>query len=119
MDMESLKEYGLRKTAATEDRPFGPEPLVLKVGGKMFALLSGEGSKGTISLKCDPDAALMLRQEFQGVTPGYHLNKTHWNTVAVNGSVPEKDLLWMVDHSYALVAKSLTRKARDEMGIAL
>lgn len=117
MDKESVKSYCKEKAAVTEEFPFGPEAIVMKVGGKMFALLADGGASWSISLKCDPDTALMLRQEFEAVAPGYHLNKTHWNTVTVDGSVPEKDLLWMIDHSYTLVAKSLTKKARAELGL--
>ncbi|HZG83673.1 MmcQ/YjbR family DNA-binding protein [Paenibacillus sp.] len=111
MNRESIVSYCMDKRGAREDYPFGPEPLVMKVGAKMFALVSGSDPVH-ISLKCDPDTAIMLRQEFEAVKPGYHLNKAHWNTVVVDGSVPEKDLCWMIDHSYALVLKSMPKRER-------
>ncbi len=80
----------------------------------MFALTDVEGFQ-SINLKCDPERALELRETFQGVIPGYHMNKTHWNTVSVNEDVPEKLILELIDHSYDLVFKSLTKKQRDEL----
>lgn len=112
MDLETVTKWCLEKRGAWEDRPFGPEPAVMKVASKMFAIVAG-GNPVHLSLKCDPDTATMLRQEFEAVKPGYHLNKTHWNTVALDGTVPEKDVRWMIDHSYALVAKSLTKRERE------
>ncbi|MBU5671698.1 MmcQ/YjbR family DNA-binding protein [Paenibacillus brevis] len=109
-----LTGYGLSKKGAVEDYPFGPETVVLKVGGKMFALLSRTVEGETrISLKCDPVIAANLREQHPCVQPGYHLNKTHWNTVAVDGSLPMSDLQDMIDHSYELVLNSLTRAARE------
>jgi len=116
MNRESIVSHCLDKPGAREDYPFGPEPLVVKVGSKMFALVSGS-EPVHISLKCDPDTAIMLRQEFEAVKPGYHLNKTHWNTVVVDGSVPEKDVRWMIDHSYALVLKSMPKRERLTRGL--
>jgi len=89
----------------------------MKVASKMFAIVAG-GNPVRLSLKCDPDTATMLRQEFEAVKPGYHLNKTHWNTVALDGTVPEKDVRWMIDHSYALVAKSLPKRERESLGVS-
>lgn len=109
-----LTSYGLSKKGAVEDYPFGPETRVLKVGGKMFALLSETAEGEThISLKCDPVIAANLREQHACVQPGYHLNKTHWNTVAVDGSLPMSDLQDMIDHSYELVLSSLTKAARE------
>lgn len=84
--------------------PFGPETLVFKIGGKMFALLSLD--KAThINLKCDPERAIELRESYSGVTPGFHMNKKHWNTICFNEDLEEKLVLELIDHSYALVAK--------------
>lgn len=112
--LEQLTGYGLSKKGAVEDYPFGPETLVLKVGGKMFALLSQTDAGEThISLKCDPVIAANLREQHLCVQPGYHLNKTHWNTVVADGSLPMSDLQDMIDHSYELVLNSLTKAARE------
>jgi len=116
MNRDSIVSYCLDKPGAREDYPFGPEPLVVKAGSKMFALVSGN-EPVRISLKCDPDTAIMLRQEFEAVKPGYHLNKMHWNTVVVDGSVPEQDVRWMIDHSYALVLKSMPKRERLTHGL--
>lgn len=110
------------KIGATEDYPFGPEPLVMKVGGKMFALISksGEEQISSISLKCDPMIAANLREQHAAVQPGYHLNKKHWNTVTVDGSLTISDLQDMIDHSYDLVYNSLPKRMRvsiEEAGI--
>lgn len=116
MDMDELAQYCLSRKGAQEDYPFGPSPLVIKVGGKMFALLS-QGIDGVhISLKCDPDTADLLRMQYTAVVPGYHLNKRHWNTVVVDGSVPEEELKWMIDHSHAMVVKGLPRTERERLG---
>lgn len=114
--IEELKRFGLSLKGSVQDYPFGPEPLVLKVGGKMFALLA-EGKDGvSISLKCEPEMAELLRAQYEAVVPGYHLNKRHWNTVRVDGSVPDEELQWMIDQSYRLVVRSLTRAAREAVG---
>ncbi|GAB6929046.1 MmcQ/YjbR family DNA-binding protein [Paenibacillus sp. JCM 10914] len=105
-----LIAYCLSKKAATEDYPFGPEPLVMKVANKMFALLViANGEVSHISLKCDPLIAENLREQHDAVQPGYHLNKKHWNTVTIDGSLTESDLHDMIDHSYDLVVKSLPK----------
>lgn len=109
-----LTSYGLSKKGAVEDYPFGPEALVLKVGGKMFGLLSQtDDGTASISLKCDPVIAANLREQHACVKPGYHLNKTHWNTVVADGTLPMSDLQDMIDHSYDLVLGSLTKAARE------
>lgn len=106
--------YCLSKKGAIEDYPFGPEPLVIKVGGKMFALISKSENKqiSSISLKCDPLIAENLREQHSAVQPGYHLNKKHWNTVTIDGSLNESDLQDMINHSYDLVVKSLPKSFR-------
>jgi predicted DNA-binding protein (MmcQ/YjbR family) len=115
MKTSDIVKYCVSKKGAFEDHPFGPEPLVIKVASKLFAVISGTDNKGSVSLKCDPFLAQSLREQYPAVTPGYHLNKAHWNTVALDGSVPEQELLWMVDHSYELVYKSLSRAEKEAL----
>src|SRR3712207_5535705 len=100
--LDQLREYLLAKPGATEGYPFGPDPLVVKVGGKMFALVSLGSKPNQVSLKCDPIDAQFLRDTYPAVQPGYHLNKRHWNTVTLDGSIPEPDLRVMIDSSYKL-----------------
>lgn len=102
MDVVSLREYCISKKSVTESFPFDDETLVFKVSGKIFALVSLEGDL-TINLKCDPSLALELRERYPAVTPGYHMNKVHWNTILLDGSIPDKEILSWVDHSYELV----------------
>ncbi|SEO50053.1 MmcQ/YjbR family DNA-binding protein [Paenibacillus sp. OV219] len=108
--MEALIGHCLSKAGAIKEFPFGPDPLVMKAGGKMFALIPGDGS--SISLKCDPVIAENLRQQYEAITPGYHLNKKHWNSITLDGSVPEQELHDMIDHSYELVLKGMTKAER-------
>jgi predicted DNA-binding protein (MmcQ/YjbR family) len=97
---------------AVEDYPFGDETAVFKVMGKMFALVPLGAIPGSVSLKCDPDRASWLRRQYPGITAGYHLNKRHWNTVALDGSVPPDEVLELIGHSYDLVVAGLTRAQR-------
>lgn len=114
--MEVWIDYCEDKLGAVRDYPFGPSPLVMKVGGKMFALLSLDNDVLHISLKCDPVIAENLREQNEAIQPGYHLNKKHWNTVRVDGvSISDDELKVMIDHSYELVYKSLGRSARAEI----
>ncbi|WP_179031466.1 MmcQ/YjbR family DNA-binding protein [Paenibacillus kribbensis] len=110
---EEIVAYGLSKKEAKRDYPFGPETLVLKVGGKMFALLAEKDGISHVSLKCDPAIAENLREQNKAIKPGYHLNKKHWNTVTVDSAFPLDDLYSMIDHSYELVFKSLTKAQRE------
>lgn len=103
------------KPGSTEDYPFGDGVAVFKVAGRMFALVSLGPPPGSVSLKCDPDLADDLRARYPAITPGYHLNKQHWNTVALDGSVPNEDLLELIDHSYELVVERLTKAQRNEL----
>ena len=112
----NVEAYCLTKLAAIEDYPFGPDAAVFKVGGKMFALTAPPGQPTNINLKCEPTLAVSLRQKYPAVTPGYHMNKVHWNSVALDGSVPEEELQRMVDHSYELVVRSLPRLEREALG---
>jgi predicted DNA-binding protein (MmcQ/YjbR family) len=101
------------KPGTVEDYPFGDEVAVFKVAGRMFALVPLGEAPGSVSLKCDPDLAVGLRGRYAGVTAGYHLNKRHWNTVTLDGSVPDEEVLELIDHSYDLVVARLTRAQRD------
>jgi predicted DNA-binding protein (MmcQ/YjbR family) len=104
MDIISLREYCIAKAGVTESFPFGDDTLVFKVNGKIFALASLEGDL-TVNLKCDPAIAIELRERYPSVIPGYHMNKKHWNTVLLDGSIPDKEVFSWIDHSYDLVAR--------------
>jgi predicted DNA-binding protein (MmcQ/YjbR family) len=112
MDLEQLREYTLSKPDAEETQPFGPDNLVYKVNGKMFLLTSFDSIPLQFNVKCDPELALELREQYAAVIPGYHMNKKHWNTVIVDGSISLKKLHEMIDHSYELVRskKNLVKK---------
>lgn len=103
------------KPGSAEDYPFGDEVAVFKVAGRMFALVSLGPAPGSISLKCDPGLAGDLRGRYAVITPGYHLNKRHWNTVTLDGSVPEHEVLELVDHSYDLVLAGLSTATRNKL----
>ena len=103
------------KPGSVEDYPFGDGVAVFKVAGRMFALVSLGPPPGSISFKCDPDLADGLRARYAAITPGYHLNKRHWNTVVLDGSVPDEELLELIDHSYELVVTRLSRAQRNEL----
>jgi predicted DNA-binding protein (MmcQ/YjbR family) len=114
MDRNDLRQYCLSRRAAVETFPFGEGVAVYKVMGKVFALLP-IGSSLQISLKCDPTLAGMLRETYPAVVPGYHLNKRHWNSVSVDGSIPEDEIYEMIDHSYQQVVKGLTKREREAL----
>ena len=117
MDAETLRAVVLGQTGARPDFPFGPDVEVFKVKGKMFALMPIGESPPRINLKCDPDQAVALRARYAGsVLPGYHMSKTHWNTVLLDGTVPADELRWMVEHSYALIVAKL--KKADRLALA-
>ena len=116
MNTETLREYCISKPGVTESFPFGGDALVFKVGSKMFALLSTESRPTTINLKCDPERAAQLREEHTAVTPGYHMNKTHWNTITLDGSVRTADVQEWIDLSYELVRNSLSKAVQAELG---
>src|SRR6476620_1757110 len=105
MNIESLREYCLSKPGAEETLPFGPDTLVFKVSGKIFLLAGMDDEPLSFNVKCDPDKAIELREQFACVLPGYHMNKKHWNTIIVDGSVSSKLLKEWIDHSYDLVKK--------------
>jgi predicted DNA-binding protein (MmcQ/YjbR family) len=110
MNIETLREYCLSKPGAEETFPFGPDTMVYKAGGKVFLLTGLDSEQLSFNVKCDPDKALELREEYPCVQPGYHMNKKHWNTIIVDGSVPSKLLKEWIDHSYELVAKPGKKK---------
>ena len=116
MDLETVRAALLDKPGAVETRPFGPQPLVAKVGGKIFALLDETAAPLALSLKCEPAHAQFLRDNFPAVQPGYHLNKEHWNTVQLDGSIQDDGIQAMIDESYQLVTASLSRAARRQLG---
>lgn len=115
MDYEAAKEYLLNKPDAREDYPFGPDVLVPKIKGKMFATLGVSEGIANMNLKCDPLQAQELRDIFESVKPGYHMNKLHWNTIILDGSIPQGEIERMIDHSYALVVKKLKRTERQAL----
>ena len=117
MKLGPLRKQLLSRKATTEEQPFGPDVLVFKVAGKMFALLAWKQHPLHLSLKCDPDIAIELRERYSSVTEGYHLNKRLWNTITCDGEVPEEELFAMIGDSYALVVAGLTKKARAEFGL--
>jgi predicted DNA-binding protein (MmcQ/YjbR family) len=103
MNIETIRDYCISKKDATESFPFGEDTLVFKAVGKIFALVNLDGDL-SINLKCDPALALELRERHASVTPGYHMNKKHWNTINLDGTVPDKEVFSWIDHSYELVA---------------
>ncbi|NVN94433.1 MAG: MmcQ/YjbR family DNA-binding protein [Bacteroidetes bacterium] len=112
MNIEELREYCLTKKAVIECFPFDEVTLVFKVGGKMFALTNLDGDL-SINLKCDPEKAIELREQYPSVKPGYHMNKKLWNTVEIDGSIGDNLIKSWIDDSYNLVILSLTKKQRE------
>jgi predicted DNA-binding protein (MmcQ/YjbR family) len=102
MDIVTLRDYCISKKGATESFPFGDDTLVFKAREKIFALVNLDGDL-SINLKCDPDLAIDLREKYSSVIPGYHMNKKHWNTVLLDGSVSDKEVFSWIDHSYELI----------------
>jgi predicted DNA-binding protein (MmcQ/YjbR family) len=118
MNLETFYEYCLSKKGVTEHFPFDEDTLVFKVGGKIFALSSlkrWELRTPSVNLKCNPDLAKEWRVQFEGIQPGFHMNKNHWNTVAINAEISASFLKEMIDHSYDLVFKSLSKKVQQEL----
>ena len=114
MNIEELREYCLSKKGVTESFPFDDITLVFKVLGKIFALTNLEGDF-SINVKCDPELAIELRERYQSVQPGYHMNKSCWNTVFIDGSISDKHLFQWIDHSYNEVVKKMTKKQRESL----
>ncbi|QOW09479.1 MmcQ/YjbR family DNA-binding protein [Kaistella flava (ex Peng et al. 2021)] len=114
MDVTEILEYCQRKKGVEETFPFNPETLVLKVGGKMFALIPLEKQPLSIALKTDPEWSAELREQYPQIEGAYHMNKTHWNSVVCDGL--KKELIFkLIDHSYDLIVQSLTKKKREEL----
>ncbi|MEK4358216.1 MmcQ/YjbR family DNA-binding protein [Paenibacillus sp. FSL M7-1455] len=112
---DRIVDYCLKKKGAIQTYPFGPDPLVIKVAGKMFALVFDHGDHVIVNLKCDPIIAENLREQHEAVQPGYHMNKTHWNSVHLDGSLSETDIFDMIDHSYDLVVQKLPKSVRERV----
>ena len=112
MNCRQARDYLLGKPEAWEDFPFYPDVAVMKIGRRMFATLVETEDGARMNLKCDPHEALILRDIFAAVIPGYHMNKRHWNTVLLEGSIPRGELERMIDNSYTLVVKGLSKKER-------
>lgn len=115
MNIETLREYCLSKKAAEEGFPFGEDTLVFKVKGKIFLLVSLASSPLQFNAKCESEKAIELREQYDAVQPGYHMNKKHWNTVIVDGRLSTALLKEMIDDSYNLIVQSLPNKIREEL----
>ncbi len=113
MDLPDVIAHCLSLPGAEETTPFGPEALVYKVGDKMFAVTVPEDFPPRINLKCDPERAIELRDEHKAIKPGWHMNKRHWNTVVLDGSLPPQLVRELVEHSYQLVFDALPKKAKE------
>lgn len=115
MNYDAARAYLLQRPDAFEDIPFGPDVYVYKVANRMFATLGTESGVGHMNLKCEPDEAELLRTLFVSVRPGYHMNKRHWNTVVLDGSIPRGEIERMIDRSFGLVVKALTKAQRQAL----
>lgn len=114
MNIEQIREYCLKKKGVTEEFPFDEETLVFKVAGKIFLLASLEAIPLQINLKCDPEKSIELREEYESIQPGYHMNKKHWNTIILNGTVPPNRFFEWIDDSYLLVVAGLKKSERKK-----
>jgi predicted DNA-binding protein (MmcQ/YjbR family) len=115
MDATELRRWCLQQPGAIEDFPFGPETSVFKVAGKMFALTALDRAPLQVSVKCEPELAVDLRNTYPAIRPGYHLNKRHWNTVTVDGSLPDQLVRDLVEDSYDLVVSALPKRLRRDL----
>ena len=114
MDIESFREHCIVKKGVTEEFPFDNQTLVFKVMGKVFALADVDLFT-SVNLKCDPERAVELRERYDGIQPGYHMNKKHWNTVLMDGTIPDVLTKELIDHSYERVVKGLSKKLKEEL----
>jgi len=114
MNIEEVRDYCLLKKGVMEDFPFGESTSVMRIGGKIFALMNLDGPP-SINLKCNPVRAVELREEYPSIRPGYHMNKNHWNTLILDGSLPKDLIISLLDHSYELVFNSLSEKLKKEI----
>ena len=118
MNLETFVAYCLGKPHVEETLPFGPDTLVMKVAGKMFAVTGLDETDFRLNLKCDPERALKLRDRYPSVRPGWHMNKTHWNTIFIEETrLSDRELEELIDHSYDLVVAKMTKKRRAELGL--
>jgi predicted DNA-binding protein (MmcQ/YjbR family) len=115
MNFETLRDYSLGKPGTTEGTPFGEGVVVFSVMGKMFALTPPEAIPLSINLKCDPELAVELRDRYEAVRPGYHMNKKHWNTIIIDGTISPREIFEMIDNSYALVVGTLKKSERTTL----
>ena len=118
MDAAGLRAWCLRQPGAIEEFPFGPEHSVFKVAGKMFALSALERTPLEVSVKCEPELAEALRRSYRAIRPGYHLNKRHWNTITLDGSLSDQLVCDLVEDSYDLVVSGLPARVREQLGWA-
>jgi len=116
--LESLRSYLKEKAHVTEETPFGPQALVFKVAGKMFATVGWDADPLRVTLKCPPEKAEVLRELYAAIGPGYYMDKRHWNTVQLDGSIPKELVLEMIDESYTLVVRGLPKRTQKELGLA-
>lgn len=116
MTINDLRDHCLSLPGSTYDFPFDAETIVFRVSGKMFALAGINDEPITVNLKCDPELARDLRAGFEAVTPGYHMNKEHWNSVVCGSDVSDEKLRWMIDHSYERVVEGLSKAKRPGFG---
>ncbi|PZX60371.1 putative DNA-binding protein (MmcQ/YjbR family) [Algoriphagus ratkowskyi] len=114
MTLKYFRDYCLSKPGATEDTPFDQDTLCMRVGNKIFSIFSISEFQ-YVNLKCDPERAVELREQYDGITPGYHMHKKQWNSVSMTGNVPDRLILELADHSYALIFDSLTKKLQAEI----
>jgi predicted DNA-binding protein (MmcQ/YjbR family) len=115
LNIEQIREFCLKKKEVIEEFPFDEETLVFKVFGKIFLLASLETIPLQINLKCNPEKAIELREEYEAVQPGYHMNKKHWNTVIIDGSIPHTRIQEWIDESYELVVSGLKKSERQKL----
>ncbi len=108
-------DYCLGKKGANLTYPFGDDVPVINVGSKMFALFGVQNETGRVNLKCDPDRAASLREQYAAIQPGYHMNKRHWNTVILDGSLTDEEVTILIDHSYELVFKGLKKEEKERI----
>lgn len=116
MNIEEYRDYCIAKPGVTEGFPFDENTLVFKVMDKMFAL-TNINNFVSVNLKCEPEKAIELREEYEGINPGYHMSKIHWNTISIDSDVPTELLLSLINHSYELVVSKLTKKQRESLSL--
>ena len=117
MNKKKVRSYCLTLPQTKEDYPFGPDVHVFKIKNKLFALMTTREGVERVNLKCDPEEAIILREIFEDVIPGYHMNKAHWITVILSGSIPDGEIKRMIDRSYCLVVKKLKKLDRESLEI--